>query len=194
MSELNGKSEVNENPENSKSSEVSEANENARQEALEDIDNELSPKDDTENDNIQETESFNELKDDYFDDVKSKSEYPETIDDSIKERDWRRIEPEENAQRREEFGDNKKELIKQWEADNGRSWPTYSEDVYSQNGKLIRRAGDKYDAHHVQPLTFDGKNESNNITPIHASSHYDKQGVHAPDSPYGKMERYGKED
>lgn len=57
MSELNGKSEVNENPENSKSSEVSEANENARQEALEDIDSDLSP---SENESKEIVESKND--------------------------------------------------------------------------------------------------------------------------------------
>ena len=57
MSELNGKSEVNENPENSKSSEVSEANENARQEALDNIDSDLSPEnEDTETDTSDDSE------------------------------------------------------------------------------------------------------------------------------------------
>lgn len=32
-----------------------------------------------------------------------------------------------------------------------------------------------------------GKNEASNITPLHAEVHYDKQGIHAPNSPYTKM-------
>ena len=91
---------------------------------------------------------------------------------------------------REEFSSMKNKLISDWEAANNEKWPTYTEDVYSPNGKLIRHAGDKYDAHHIQPLTYGGKNTAENITPIHASQHFDKQGVHSPDSPYGKMEKY----
>lgn len=42
--------------------------------------------------------------------------------------------------------------------------------------------------HHIQPLSMGGKNEVGNITPMHASEHYDKQGVHAPDSPFSKLD------
>lgn len=138
---------------------------------------------------MSESKEFNELKNDYFDDLKSRSEYPNTIDDSIKENDWKKIEPEQNGEMREEFGNSKNRLISDWEARNNQKWPTYGEDVYSPNGKLIRRAGDKYDAHHIQPLTYDGKNSAENITPLHASEHFDKQGVHSSNSPFGKMEK-----
>ena len=60
---------------------------------------------------------------------------------------------------------------------------------YSSNGKMIRKAGGDYDAHHIQPLGMNGKNEASNITPLHANEHYDKQGVHAPDSPYSKLDK-----
>lgn len=136
-----------------------------------------------------DTKEFNELKNDYFDDLKSRSEYPDTINDSIKENDWKKIDPEQNGEMREEFGNSKNRLISDWEARNNQKWPTYREDVYSPNGKLIRRAGDKYDAHHIQPLTYDGKNSAENITPLHSSEHFDKQGVHSPNSPFGKMEK-----
>ena len=67
--------------------------------------------------------------------------------------------------------------------------PKYDEDVYSSNGKMIRKAGGDYDAHHIQPLGMNGQNEASNITPLHANEHYDKQGVHAPDSPYSKLDK-----
>lgn len=94
---------------------------------------------------------------------------------------------------REDFGKNKNDLIKQWENSNDCQWPTYDKDVYSQGGKLIRRAGDKYDAHHIQPLTFGGENTSNNLTPLHALEHYDKQGIHSSDSAFGRIEKFYKE-
>lgn len=83
----------------------------------------------------------------------------------------------------------KPELKRQWEIENGRPWPKYETDVYSASGKLIRKAGSDYDAHHIQPLSLGGKNEASNITPLHAEVHYDKQGVHAPNSPYSQLDK-----
>ena len=136
-----------------------------------------------------EAKEFNDLKNEYFNDLKSRSKYPDTINDSIKENDWKKITTEETGEMREEFGISKNRLISDWELQNNKKWPTYEEDIYSQNGNLIRRAGDKYDAHHIQPLTYDGKNIVENITPLHALEHFDKQGVHSPNSPFGKMKK-----
>ena len=141
------------------------------------------------NDASLDTKDFNDLKNEYFDDLKSRSEYPDTIDDSIKNNEWKKIDPELNGEMRDEFGNSKNKLISDWENQNNTKWPTYSEDVYSPNGKLIRQEGDKYDAHHIQPLTYGGENRAENITPLHASEHFDKQGVHSPDSPFGRMEK-----
>ncbi len=127
---------------------------------------------------------------DYFDDLKDKSECPETIPDRpFEASDLKKRTPEENAEMRDEFDDKKAQLKKEWEEANGRPWPKYDHDVYSSNGKLIRKAGSDYDAHHIQPLGMGGKNEASNITPLNAEVHYDKQGVHAPDSPYSKLDQ-----
>lgn len=127
---------------------------------------------------------------DYFGDLKEKSECPETIPDkSFEASALIKRTPEENAEMREEFSDKKVQLKKEWEEANGRPWPKYEQDVYSANGNLIRKAGSDYDAHHIQPLGMGGKNEVSNITPLNAEVHYDKQGVHAPDSPYSKLDQ-----
>lgn len=127
---------------------------------------------------------------DYFGDLKKRSDYPNTIKDHpFESSDLKKLSPEETAAKRDEFDDKKDDLKKQWEHDNKCSWPKYKEDVYSPNGKLIRKAGGDYDAHHIQPLGMNGKNEASNITPLHAKEHYDKQGVHAPDSPYSKLDK-----
>lgn len=136
-----------------------------------------------------DTEDFNDLKKEYFDDLKLRSECPDTIDDSIKDNEWKKINPELNGEMRDEFGNSKNKLISDWENQNNTKWPTYNEDVYSPNGKLIRHEGDKYDAHHIQPLTYGGENRAENITPLHALEHFDKQGVHSPDSPFGRMKK-----
>lgn len=126
----------------------------------------------------------------YFDDLIKNSDYPETISDKpFEAADLEKLTPEQNAEMREEFYDKKGELKREWEQKNGIPWPKYEEDVYSSNGNLIRKAGSDYDAHHIQPLGMGGKNEADNITPLHAEVHYDKQGVHAPDSPYSKLDQ-----
>ncbi len=126
----------------------------------------------------------------YFDDLKSKSEVPDTIPDKpFKVNDFEKLSPEKNQAMREEFMGVKGELKKQWEEKNGKSWPKYDKDIYSANDKLIRKAGSDYDAHHIQPLGLGGKNEVDNITPLNAEVHYDKQGIHSQDSPYSKLDK-----
>jgi hypothetical protein len=130
-------------------------------------------------------QSIRVLIQEYFDDLKNRSEFPDTIVDNGNE--WRKRDSSENAVMREQFSVSKRAIIKQWEIQTGISWPVYACDVYSESGRLIRKAGDRYDAHHVQPLTFGGDNSPPNITPLHAIDHFDKKGVHAPNSPYGRI-------
>lgn len=124
----------------------------------------------------------------YVEDIKSRSPCPETIDEeSVCESDFKRLSPEENKLKREEFEEKKAQLIKEWEQNNGREWPRYETDVYSSNGRLIRRPGMRYDAHHLQPLCLGGENVAENITPLHADDHFDHQGVHSSNSPCSKL-------
>ena len=132
-----------------------------------------------------ESSDLQELKPEYFEDLRNRSEYPDTIQDNGN--DWERRDTAENAEMRDGFDDKKRELIRQWEDENGIPWPTYDEDVFTEAGKPLRPAGARYDAHHIQPLTYGGENVSSNITPLHALEHFDKKGVHAPDSPFGRM-------
>ena len=127
------------------------------------------------------------LKQAYFQELKEYSQYPETIE--FPERDFEKVTPEECKQKKTEFEEVKDSLIKQWEIDNNMPWPTYTKTVYSPTGKEIRKAGDRYDAHHIHPITLGGENVSSNITPLHASIHFDKLGIHAPDSSYGKLDK-----
>lgn len=138
----------------------------------------------------QPEKELEEILQDYFKDLKESSECPETIPDKpFDAGDLEKRTPEENAKAREEFSDEKERLKREWEEVNGKPWPKYEHDVYSANGKLIRKAGSDYDAHHIQPLGMGGKNEVSNITPLNAEVHYDKQGIHAPDSPYSKLDQ-----
>lgn len=126
----------------------------------------------------------------YFSDLKAKSECSDTISNQpFSVSDLKKMAPEETAKMRDEFDDKRTSLKREWAKENGREWPTYERDVYSANGKLIRKAGSDYDAHHIQPLGMGGKNEVSNITPLNAEVHYDKQGIHAAGSPYSMLDQ-----
>ena len=130
-----------------------------------------------------------QLKAEYADDLVARSEYPDTIDkEQVTEASFEKISPDECVTKRNEFNQGKSELISQWEKENRTEWPRYKEDVFNENGNKIRRAGDLYDCHHIQPLTHGGKNEAGNVTPMHALEHYDHQGIHAFNSPYSRMD------
>ena len=89
-----------------------------------------------------------------------------------------------------EFEKTKDTLIKQWEDAHGVEWPRYTEDVYitTKSGQvvLVRKKGQRYDAHHVEPLSAGGKNSASNITPLHYNDH---RAIHSKD---GKCDRYVK--
>ena len=139
---------------------------------------------------IEEKKEIQELKEEYIDDIVKRSDVPETIDqEAAKSAEYEKCTPEVTAEKRAEFNTNKDDLKREWERENNQEWPKYEEDVYSENGVKIRSKGQDYDAHHIQPLNMGGENVASNITPMHATEHYDRQGVHAPDSPYAKLEK-----
>jgi hypothetical protein len=111
----------------------------------------------------------------------------------VQSQNLERRRPEQVAEARSEFNKTRNELIDKWEETNQRKWPTYDEDVTTAEGKIIRKAGDRYDAHHVQPLELGGKNTAENITPMHAKDHFDKQGIHRPGGAYDNMVKAVKE-
>ena len=124
----------------------------------------------------------------YIQDIKEKSECADTISDkpfSISE--LHEVSHDENAELRTEFSSKKAQLIREWEQNTGREWPKYKEDVVNENGIVIRKEGQPYDAHHILPLCIGGKNEASNITPLHADVHYDSKGVHALGSPFDRL-------
>lgn len=135
-----------------------------------------------------EQEPIKQLKSDYLDDIIGKSDCPETIDKEQSMRDvYNRTTASEVKQKRIDFSLKKMELRNEWEKMHGRSWPRYDQDVMDENGSIIRRKGDRYDAHHVQPLCLGGNNEASNITPLNAAIHFDHRGVHSSNSPFSKL-------
>ena len=138
-------------------------------------------------------ELLKELKEEYIEDLKSFSEFVQTLPENFFDiEDLRKVSPEE---KRKEFSNKefKNDLKKQWEEVHGIPWPKYDKDVYitNKNGDpvCIRKAGMDYDAHHIQPLGLGGKNEVSNITPMHADVHFDSRGIHKIGSAYYKIDK-----
>lgn len=130
------------------------------------------------------TKDLKELSREYINDLKTRSPFPETISNSLDTSKLERKSPEEVANKREEFDENKKKLRNEWEKLNNKEWPRYDQDVYSPGGVKIRKVGDYYDAHHIQPLELGGKNEASNITPLDHNKHKE---IHAKDSSCKKL-------
>lgn len=116
--------------------------------------------------------NVSELSTDYINDLKSKSEIPDSIkDDAIDVSKLEVVPSEKVAIMREKFDDVKADLRKEWEQLNNMEWPRYETDVLNAEGRIIRKAGDRYDMHHIQPLKLGGKNEVGNITPLDVRKH-----------------------
>lgn len=130
----------------------------------------------------------------YAEDLMNSSECPETINlDDFDINNLTKRTPEETKALRQEFNRNKDRLIEEWEKANNQKWPVYEKDILNEYGEVIKKAGWKYDAHHIQPLTLGGENVASNITPLRYDIHSDHRGVHAFGSPYDVLEKYMKE-
>lgn len=128
---------------------------------------------DDEKDTEAKTDLSKKLKD-YVDDLKQKAKFPEAINDDCIDQERLEVQsPDKVKELREEFDDIKSELRNEWEKLNGQEWPRYTEQEIQELGITDRKAGDRYDAHHIQPLQLGGKNEASNITPLRVTEHRD---------------------
>ena len=130
---------------------------------------------------------------DYVRDVESKTgkkipqNQMEELKNALRNREYTKLTPKETAKRRIEFNKIKNQLIKEWETNTGQKWPTYTEDVISPNtGKVVRKAGDFYDAHHIIENSYGGEHEWWNIHPAKFPNEH-QAGIHGGGSPASKL-------
>ena len=132
-----------------------------------------------------------QLTKEYYADLLSKSAAPEFINNLPDPEKIFRESRDAISQNRDLFDNKKNTLIKEWEKNTGKEWPRYKEDLYIDldNGvkAMIRKAGYRYDAHHIVPLKLGGENVWDNITPITAELHYDHKGIHDPNGPLERL-------
>lgn len=102
------------------------------------------------------------------------------------------MSPIETAKHRAEFDKVKNKVIKEWEENTGQKWPVYNENVISEKtGKIIRKHGDKYDAHHIIENTFGGEHEWWNMHPAKFPNEH-QAGIHGTGSPANTLFKGGK--
>jgi len=88
-----------------------------------------------------------------------------------------RLSPSSDKSERRAFGKIRAQLREEWEKQTGQKWPSYEEDVKDGKGKVIRRKGQPYDAHHIVELSYGGPNVWYNLFPAkHPDEH--QQGIH----------------
>ena len=106
----------------------------------------------------------------------------EELKNTLRLREYEKLSPVEVAKHRAEFSRLKNSLIDEWELKTGQTWPTYLEDVIGKNGNVVRKAGSKYDAHHIIENSYGGNNEWWNIHPARFPNEH-QAGIHRAGSP-----------
>lgn len=107
--------------------------------------------------------------------------------DALKKNEYTKLNAQELLSARKEFNSSKKALISKWEEMTGEKWPVYSEDVISPTtGKVLRKAGDRYDAHHIVELSNGGNNEWWNLHPAKFPNEH-QGGIHGTNGLAGDL-------
>ena len=110
----------------------------------------------------------------------------EALKNALRNKEYKRLSPMENSRHRDIFKKIKRELIAEWEEKTGQKWPAYKNDIISRKGRIIRYAGDKYDAHHIIESSFGGDNVWWNIHPASFPDVH-QAGIHATNSPASRL-------
>lgn len=105
----------------------------------------------------------------------------ELLENALRENDYLKLNKDATKVARNEFNTNKVSLIEQWQQMTGKEWPRYVEDVLDEAGNVIRRAGDRFDAHHIIELSTGGPNEWWNLHPAGFPDQH-QGGIHAAGS------------
>ncbi|MGE6656038.1 T7SS effector LXG polymorphic toxin [Bacillus altitudinis] len=102
---------------------------------------------------------------------------------ALRNKEYSKMSPIETAKHRAEFDSVKNKVIKEWERNTGQKWPVYNENIISgKTDKVIRKKGDKYDAHHIIENTFGGEHEWWNMHPAKFPNEH-QAGIHGAGSP-----------
>lgn len=96
----------------------------------------------------------------------------------LDKQDFVKLDPEKTDINRKLFNSAKDKLIEEWEENTGEIWPRYEEDLLNEAGKIIRKKGDRYDAHHLIEISFGGSNAWWNL---HPATFWEHRAIHSTD-------------
>ncbi|EUJ25783.1 DNA binding protein [Listeria cornellensis FSL F6-0969] len=107
----------------------------------------------------------------------------DALKDALRTKEYAKLTPVETNKHRLAFKQVKNKLIIEWEQKTNQSWPRYSEEILSaKSGRVIRKPGEPYDAHHLIENTFGGEHEWWNMHPAKFPDEH-QAGIHGAGSP-----------
>ena len=124
----------------------------------------------------------------YIQDIESRTNFKlpkvqiEQLKNALRNKSYSKLDSKGILRSRQEFQKVRKSCISDWEKNTGQKWPTYSEPVYSKDGKLIKKVGEPYDAHHIIENKYGGDHVWWNITPAKFPDEH-QAGIHAAGGP-----------
>ena len=109
------------------------------------------------------------------------------LKNALRTTEYKKLPTAEVNNHRKEFNKVTNKLIEEWELNTNQTWPRYTENVYSKDGKrILRRAGEKYDAHHLIENSYGGDNKWWNIHPAKFPNEH-QSGIHRSGGPSRKL-------
>jgi hypothetical protein len=91
---------------------------------------------------------------------------------------YTKLPPRLTKKRRLKFASIKNKLIERWELKTCQVWPRYTHDILSPDGAVSRRAGQRFDAHHLIENSYGGPHEWWNIHPARFPNGH-QAGIHS---------------
>lgn len=104
----------------------------------------------------------------------------------LKEQDFVKLNPEKAKLHRKLFDNARDKLIDEWEIRTGDKWPVYAHDILNDAGEVIRKEGQRFDAHHLIESSYGGPNAWWNLFPAAFPDEH-QGGIHAINSYASKI-------
>ena len=93
----------------------------------------------------------------------------------------RKLAPNDLAKARKAFQDDRGKILSAWSKATGKPWPMTKTTLQTQKGKVVSKAGQEYQPHHIVPLEYGGANAWWNIVPAEAGGAH-QFGLHGTGS------------
>ena len=110
----------------------------------------------------------------------------ELVIDYIRSNQFFKVKISKERIQKKEFNENRTRLREEWEKETKQKWPQYDNDVYDGKGKIVRKKGQYYDAHHIVEISFGGADVWYNLFPARYPDEH-QNGIHRKGSIASKI-------